>query len=118
MLPRWFSISRSPFLRLARTSRPDLPLSCIPSCQIIASFSSSVAVTGSPVIKLETGTFDRTATWVNMANVTSTSAVAALQLDPVAAEVHEDHSLLLFQYTVVTGDSATDLDYWGDENVR
>lgn len=33
----------------------------------------------------------------------------------VAAEVDNDDFLLLFEYVVVTGDSAGDLDYWADD---
>ena len=44
-----------------------------------------------------------------------------LELVVVAVEVMEevaaDPTLLLFEYTVVTGDDAGDLDYWSDEEV-
>lgn len=76
-------------------------------------FSAPVTVTGSPALKLETGVVDREAVWVNTTNANSSAADS----DTVAVEVEGDDSVLLFEYTVVTGDSADDLDYWSDEEV-
>lgn len=76
--------------------------------QIILRFSAPVVVTGVPSLKLETGTIDREALWVN-----TTSSTAGN--DAVAVEVDGDDYLMLFEYTVVTGDSTDDLDYWSDE---
>lgn len=91
---------------------PALP--CAPSPKIILRFSAPVAVTGAPVLKLETGVIDREAVWVDTTQYASgvgddDDAVT------VAAEVESDDFLLLFEYVVVTGDSAGDLDYWADE---
>lgn len=77
-------------------------------------FSAPVTVTGAPALKLETGVIDREAVWVNTALVTpgvddDDDAVA------VAVEVESDDFLLLFEYVVVTGDAAGDLDYWADD---
>ena len=57
---------------------------------------------------------DREAVWVDTTLITpgandDDEAVA------VAVEVENDDFLLLFEYVVVTGDSAGDLDYWADE---
>lgn len=76
-------------------------------------FSASVIVTGTPALKLETGVADREASWVNTTNSNSTAA----EDGAVALEVDSDDSMLLFEYIVVTGDSADDLDYWSDEEV-
>lgn len=81
--------------------------------QIIVQFSASVIVTGTPALKLETGVADREASWVN----TTHSNSSAAEDDAVALEVDIDDSMLLFEYIVVTGDSADDLDYWSDEEV-
>ncbi|CAM9256032.1 unnamed protein product, partial [Choristocarpus tenellus] len=56
--------------------------------QIFVLFTAPVVVTGSPSLLLETGTIDREAVWVN-----------------------SNRTVVIFEYTVVTGDSATDLDY-------
>eukprot|EP00752_Nemacystus_decipiens_P003960 g3626.t1 len=82
--------------------------------QIILRFSAPVTVTGAPGLKLETGMIDREAVWVDTALITpgaddDDEAVA------IAVEVENDDYLLLFEYVVVTGDSAGDLDYWADE---
>ena len=77
-------------------------------------FSAPVAVTGIPALKLETGTIDREAVWVNTSNANSSAAGGG---SSVVLAVKDDDSLLLFEYTVVTGDSANDLDYWSDEEV-
>lgn len=76
-------------------------------------FSAPVTVTGTPALKLETGVADREATWVNTTNYNSSSA----EDEAVALEVDDDDSMLLFEYLVVTGDSADDLDYWSDDEV-
>lgn len=76
-------------------------------------FSTPVAVTGVPALKLETGTIDREALWINTTNTNASTA----DDDAVAVEVESDDCLLLFEYTVITGDSADDLDYWSDEEV-
>lgn len=77
-------------------------------------FSAPVAVTGAPALKLETGVFDREAEWINTTDFNSSAA----QDGTVAAEVNDDDYLLLFEYVVVTGDSADDLDYWADDEAR
>ena len=76
-------------------------------------FSDPVVVAGNPSIKLETGTVDREALWVNTSRVNA-SVVAD---NSVASAVEGNDSVLLFEYTVVTGDSTNDLDYWSDEEV-
>lgn len=53
---------------------------------------------------------DREAVWVDTAG--------AGDADAVKVEVENDDYLLLFEYEVVTGDSATDLDYWADDEAR
>ncbi|CAM9436645.1 unnamed protein product, partial [Hapterophycus canaliculatus] len=82
--------------------------------QIVVRFSAPVAVTGAPAIKLETGIFNREAVWVNTTEFNSSAA----QDGAVAAEVDNDDYLLLFEYIVITGDSAADLDYWADDEAR
>ncbi|CAM9102436.1 unnamed protein product [Scytosiphon promiscuus] len=82
--------------------------------QIVVRFSAPVAVTGEPALKLETGVFDREAVWVNTTDFNSSTA----QDSAVAAEVENDNFILLFEYVVVTGDSADDLDYWADDEAR
>lgn len=57
---------------------------------------------------------DREAVWIDTASITpgtddDNPAVA------VAVEVDNDDYLLLFEYAIVTGDSAGDLDYWADD---
>lgn len=84
-----------------------------PPKQIIVQFSASIIVTGTPALKLETGVADREASWVNTTNSNSTAG----EDGAVALEVDSDDSMLLFEYIVVTGDSADDLDYWCDEEV-
>lgn len=84
------------------------------SPKIILRFSAPVTVSGAPVLKLETGVIDREAVWVDTTLITpgandDDEAVA------VAVQVENDDFLLLFEYVVVTGDSAGDLDYWADE---
>lgn len=49
---------------------------------------------------------------------TTSSAAGGDDAVAVAAEVESDDSLLLFEYVVVTGDSAGDLDYWADDEAR
>lgn len=84
-------------------------------------FSAPVVVTGSPALKLETGVIDREAVWVNASVVSNSSSYAAASSEGDAAAVVEavaaDATLLLFEYTVVTGDETDDLDYWSDEEV-
>lgn len=92
-----------------------------PGCrQILVQFSAPVLVTGSPALKLETGVIDREAVWVNASGVNSSSYAASSGDGGAAAVVEEvaaDATLLLFEYTVVTGDETDDLDYWSDEEV-
>lgn len=76
-------------------------------------FSVPVVVAGNPSIKLETGTIDREALWVNTSRVNASVA----DNNSVAPAVEGNDSVLLFEYTVVTGDSTNDLDYWFDEEV-
>lgn len=90
------------------------PRTVLASSQIVVRFSAPVAVTGAPALKLETGVFDREAVWVNTTDFNSSAA----QDGVVAAEVDNDDYLLLFEYVVVTGDSAGDLDYWADDEAR
>lgn len=87
--------------------------SLFPPKQIIVQFSASVIVTGTPALKLETGVADREASWVN----TTKSNSSAAEDGAVALVVDFDDTMLLFEYIVVTGDSADDLDYWSDEEV-
>lgn len=79
-------------------------------------FSAPVVVSGpgSPALKLETGLIDREAVWIN---ASSTASIAYVD-NALVEEVRADASLLLFEYTVVTGDKAHDLDYWCDEEVK
>lgn len=76
-------------------------------------FSAPVVVAGNPSLKLETGTIDREALWVNTSRVNASVA----DDDSVASAVEGNGSVLLFEYMVVTGDSTDDLDYWSDEEV-
>jgi hypothetical protein len=57
---------------------------------ITVQFSQTVAVTGTPVLKLETGAIDRNATYVSGSGTTT----------------------LTFNYTIQSGDTSNDLDYW------
>lgn len=82
--------------------------------QILLQFSAPVVVTGSPALKLETGVIDREAVWVNASNANITIGGDAVSIvEAVAA----NPTLVLFEYTVVTGDKSDDLDYWSDEKV-
>ncbi|CAM9774865.1 unnamed protein product, partial [Discosporangium mesarthrocarpum] len=69
--------------------------------RIFVEFSAPVVVMGSPSLLLETGKIDRKAEWVN---------TSSLEL--------AENTTLLFEYTVVTGDETTDLDYWGNNEAR
>lgn len=60
---------------------------------------------------------DREAVWVDTALITP-SANDDDEAVAVAVEVENDDFLLLFEYVVVTGDSAGDLDYWADQEAR
>lgn len=53
---------------------------------------------------------DREAVWVDTAGADDD--------ETIAVEVENDDYLLLFEYEVVTGDSAADLDYWTDDEAR
>lgn len=77
-------------------------------------FSAPVIVTGSPALKLETGIIDREAWWVNASDPNASANGDTEIVEMVAA----DASLMLFEYTVVTGDATEDLDYWSDEEVH
>lgn len=60
---------------------------------------------------------DREAVWIDTAQITpgvDDDDEAAV----VAVNVENDDFLLLFEYVVVTGDSAGDLDYWADDEAR
>lgn len=113
-LTKYFSFGRTicqlflplHFVSVERLSVPILR-------QIVVHFSAPVIVTGTPALKLETGVADREASWINTTNTNSSAA----EDGSVAREVDDDDSMLLFEYVVVTGDSADDLDYWSDEEV-
>jgi hypothetical protein len=65
---------------------------------VTVQFSTPVVVEGDPTLLMETGTTDRTAIFVGMA-------------DTAGKDGHQEHDTLEFKYTVRSGDSTQDLTY-------
>ena len=78
-----------PTISSVTSSTADSTLSVSQSVSIQVNFSEAVTVTGTPTLLLETGTTDRSATFVNGSGSTT----------------------LNFTYTVQTGDTSSDLNY-------